>query len=348
MSISPAVEHIAKKIARTPGVEASFIGKDGAIDAVLETAFDRPLRQHVIQMGMRAMVPVRVFYRMPDGNIVGEDRGGEKVESLENFYTNIHVAGFAGSDPSAAPDQIAGDAYGAKVGKEPDDRDDHGQLKLVRLRSASRGRQVVGWRYGKDTVKVGNKVKFKNSCVLQWTMGRTVKVGPGMQGIVSQMSSKSPMAYLSMGGHDGIELPIHAVGHVYDVMVDPALEAKGNNKAKDAGKARDVMPSDLTTPSQIARKLGTIGFGRPHGEPWVTKSNGPKFNYQANQPEFLPGDAYDVNEDDDMMVPPSGKGKSSPKAKNDDRTVDVGAKEPTIKVKVDGHTEKKKVLLARK
>jgi hypothetical protein len=338
--ISPAVDHVARKIARVPGVEASFIGKDGAVDAVLETAFDRPLRQHVIQLGMRAMVPVRVFYRMPDGNIVGEERKGEKIEAIEDFYTNIHVAGFAGSDPSAPPEAIAGDAYGDKVGKEKDDRDDYGQLKLVRIRSASRGRQVLGWRYGKSTVRVGDKVKFKEPCVLQWTMGRTVKVGAGMSGAVSQVSSKSPMAYLSIGGHDGIELPVHAVGHVYDVMIDPALESK------NPGKARDVMPKDVLHPLNIARKTMTVGFGRPHAEPWVTAKNGPNFKSQDTGPDWTLPSSKESEED--MVVPPSAKEKAPSKKKGDDRSTHVAPDEPSLRVSIDGHTEKKTVLLGRK
>lgn len=337
---SPAVDHVAKRIARLPGVEASFIARDGAISAVLEQAFDRLLRERIIQMGMRSMIPVRVFYRMPDGNIVGEMKEGRKAEAIEDFYTTIHVAGFAGSDPSAPPEEIAGDAYGDKVGKEKDDRDNLGQLKLVRIRSASRGRQVLGWRYGKSTVRIGDKVKFKEPCVLQWTMGRTVKVGAGMMGAVSQMSSKSPMAFLSIGGHDGIELPIHAVGHVYDVMVDPALESK------DSGKARDVMPSDVTSPLNVSRKLGTVGFGRPHGEPWVTPRNGPNFKQPKDQPNWLMPSS---ESEEDMMVPPSAKsGKAPSSSKGDDRSTHVGSKEPSIRVSIDGNSEKKTILLGRK
>jgi hypothetical protein len=311
--IPPAVDHVARKIARLPGVEASYIGRDGAIDAVLETAFDRPLRQHVIQMGMRAMVPVRVFYRMPDGNIVGEERKGSKVESIEDFYTNIHVAGFAGSDSSAPPEAIAGDAYGDRdVGKEKDTRDDQGQLKLVRIRSETRGRQVLGWRYGKNAVRTGDKVKFKEPCVLQWTMGRTVKVGTGMSGKVSQVASKSPMAYLSIGGHDGIELPIHAVGHIYDVMVDPALESKS--------RPVDRTPADLNLPPQIARLVMTVGFGRPPGESWETPLNGPKFRGR-DLPDMH---GYrSVGSEEDMLVPNGDKDVDEPK-------ISVGDKKKTV------------------
>jgi hypothetical protein len=313
--IPSAVDHVARKIARLPGVEGSFISRDGAIDAVLETAFDRPLRQHVIQMGMRAMVPVRVFYRMPDGNIVGES----KVEGIEDFYTNIHVAGFAGSDPSAPPDAIAGDAYGDKdVGKEKDTRDDAGQLKLVRIRSETRGRKVIGWRYGSNAVRAGDKVKFKEPCVLQWTMGRTVKVGSGMSGKVSQVSSKSPMAYLSIGGHDGIELPVHAIGHVFDVMVDPALESKQTSRPTTVNRTMAGRPLE------ISRQLMTVGFGQPPDGDSGTPSNSPHHKPghvrhtqgASSKPESVEGN-------EDMLVPKTAK-------KGDEPKIDIGGKQKTV------------------
>jgi len=334
MNYSPTVGHVARKIAAMPGVEASYIGRDGAIDAVLEKAFDRPLRQHVIEVGMRALVPVRVFYRMPDGNIVGESRPGKKIESLEDFYTNIHVAGFAGEKPDADPQKIAGDAYGDKVGKDPGTRDDVGQLKLVRIRSSTRGRPVVGWRYGKDTLRVGDKVKFKQPCVLNWTMGRTVRVAPGMTGSISQMSSKSPVAYLSMGGHDAIELPVHAIGHVYDVMVDPSLESKQQLEARQT-------PSHVSAvtglPPAIHRLVMAVGFGRDpdYGE---TPTDSPMFRKR-------PGSG---SEDEDMMVPPSAKNDAPTGRKGDDRSAHVSSGEPSVRVNLDGKPSQKRVLLGRK
>lgn len=321
---SAAVGHVARKIASIPGVEASFIGRDGAIDAVLETAFDRPLRQHVIQMGMRAMVPVRVFYRMPDGNIVGESLPGQKVEAIEDFYTNIHVAGFAGSDPKAPPEEIAGDAYGDKVGHAKDDRDDAGQLKLARIRSSGRGRPVVGWRYGRDAIRVGDKVKFKEPCVLQWTMGRTVKVAPGMTGSVMQMSSKSPLAYLAMGGHDSIELPIHAIGHVYDVMVDPKLESR----------AAPVTAKMAGLPPEISRLVMAVGFGRNPDQDETSKKNSPKFKGPAlpDLKGYRPLNTDKTEGEEDMLVP-------------DDKTSTVSTKEP--RVSLDGGKRQKRILLSR-
>ena len=341
MDYSPTVGHVARKIAAIPGVEASYIGRDGAIDAVLEKAYDRPLRQHVIEVGMRALVPVRVFYRMPDGNIVGESRPGKKIESLEDFYTNIHVAGFAGEKPDADPQKIAGDAYGDKVGKDPGTRDDDGQLKLVRIRSSTRGRPVVGWRYGKDTLRVGDKVKFKQPCVLNWTMGRTVRVAPGMTGSISQMSSKSPVAYLSMGGHDAIELPVHAIGHVYDVMVDPRLESK---------QAPSHVSAVTGLPPAIHRLVMAVGFGRDpdYGE---TPSDSPKFK-GAKTPDLTkyssPLNTSKEDEKEDMMVPPSAKNSAATGKKGDDRSSHVSSDEPNVRVNLDGKPSQKKVLLGRK
>lgn len=341
---SPAVDHVARKIASTHGVEASYIGRDGAIDAVLEKAFDRELRQHVIEMGMRAMIPVRVFYRMPDGNIVGESRPGRKVESLEDFYTTIHVAGFAGEKPDAPPEKIAGDAYGTKVGADPGTRDDEGQLKLVRIRSTTRGRPVVGWRYGKDALRVGDKVKFKQPAVLQWTMGRTVRVAPGMTGAISQMSSKSPVAYLSMGGHDSIELPVHAIGHVYDVMADPALESK---KSPSRG-----VSAVTGLPPAIHRLVMAVGFGRNPDED-DTPTDSPKFrginrqDLQGYGSNPLTTDK-DGEREEDMIVPPDAKDKAPSGKKGDDRSAHTSSKEPSVRVNIDGKTAQKRVLLGRR
>jgi hypothetical protein len=328
---SAALGHVARKIASLEGVEASFIGRDGAIDAVLKKAYDRALREHVIQMGMRAMIPVRVFYRMPDGNIVGEAKA-QKNEAIEDFYTTIHVAGFAGSEPSAPPEEIAGDAHGDKLKKAPVDRDDDGQLKLTRIRSSSRGRAVLGWRYGKDALRIGDKVKFKQPCVLQWTMGRTVKVSPGMTGSVMQMSSKSPVAYLSMGGHDSIELPIHAIGHVYDVMVDPKLEAK----------AMPVTAKQAGLPNEIKRLVMAVGFGRDpdYGD---SSNNTAKFRGRK-----LPDmNSYrKVEGDEDMVIPPGAKNKAPTGGKGDDRTSHVSPAEP--RVSLDGGQAQKRILLGRR
>ena len=321
--VPPAVDHVAKKIARYPGVEASYVNWDGAIDAVLETAFDRTTRQEVIGIGMRAMVPVRVFYRMPDGDLIGEDEA-KQYESLEDYYTDIHVAGFAGDTPKAPPEDIGGDSYGrVRIGKAQDDRDAGGQLKLARIRASSRGRPVVGWRYGDKSVRKGDKVKFKRACCLQWTMGRTVNVRPGATGTVSQMSSRRPIAYLSLGGNDKIELPIHAVGHVYDVMVDPNLESV---RPQQSQQLTERVRSSLTP--QMKRLVMAIGFGRPPGAD-DTPTNTAKFT-GPDQPDLMGYTSGGPEED--QLVPPPEKGDDEPK----------------VRVRQNGAVKKKTVILSKR
>lgn len=330
--IPPAVEHVAKKIARVPGVEASYIGWDGAVDAVLETAFDRSTRQHVLDIGKRALVPVRVFYRMPDGETIGES-DILKNESLEDFYTRIRVAGFADDGPNATPSEIAGDAYGDKdVKRNVDARDKSGQLKLTRIRATTRGRPVIGWEYGGDSLKVGDRVKFKKACCLQWTMGRTVSIRPGMTGRVSQMSSRRPIAFLDLGNGEKVELPIHAAGHVYDVMVDPRLESKqaGLHERKGTRPGRSAL-----TP-QMKRLVMTVGFGRTPGID-DTPTNSAHFK-GPTQPDLT---GYSSSSEEDMIAP---KGKGG----DDDRSSHVVPDEPKVRVRKNGIVKKKTVLLGRK
>jgi hypothetical protein len=338
MSFVPkAVDRVAKKIARMPGVEASYIGWDGAVDAVLETAFDRVTRQHVLDVGKHALVPVRVFYRMPDGDVIGEDQAA-KYESLDDFYTDIHVAGFAGDDKASSPDEIAGDAYGDKdVSRGSDVRGKDGQLKLTRIRASSRGRPVVGWKYGDRTLRVGDSIKFKKACCLQWTMGRTVNIRPGATGKVSQMSSRRPIAYLSLGNNEKVELPIHAVGHVYDVMVDPNLESVNQPLAERAPR------SSMTT--QMKRLVMTIGFGREPG-----MDDEPTNSPNAAQPVRPDLHKYSAPEED-MLAPPqkSKGGDSSPTGDDDDdRKGQMVQREPKVRVRKNGIVKKKTVLLGRK
>jgi len=327
--VSPAVEHVARKIARIPGVEASYIGKDGAVDAVLETAFDRVTRQNVLDIGKRALVPVRVFYRMPDDEIIGE-AVLSKFESLDDYYTRIRVAGFADDVLDATPDEIAGDAYGTKrVEQGVNARDGHGQLKLARIRATTRGRPVIGWKHGDSALRIGDKVKFKQQCCLQGAMGKTINISPGATATVSSMASRSPMAYLSIGGSEGVELPIHAMGHVYDVMVDPSLESVQEGVNAKLG---------YLTP-ELKRLVMSVGFGRvPHYDD--TPSNSANFNGRQT-PDL---DSYGSEED--MLVPSSAK-NSDPSDKDDDRSGHISPKEPKISIRKNGKLKQKRVLLGR-
>jgi hypothetical protein len=360
--VPPVVDFVAKKIARVPGVELSAIVRDGAIDVVLEGGYNRPLRAHVLNIGQRSMVPVRVYYRMPDGRAIGEgtavrefEENGLQNEAIEDYYTRVHVAGFAGEPAKAPPDQVAGDAYGTvDVKKDVDARDSSGQLVLKRIRGKTRGRPVVGWAYGNHTLKKGCKVKFKKAASLQWTMGRTVAVKAGSYGTVTGLASKRPIAYLSMGGQGQIELPVHAVGHVYDVMVDPKLEsARPFEEAKGASKPIDNKTGYKN--SNLKRLVMAVGFGRTPSED-DTPKNTAKFR-GPDQPDLhgytdvkvskSSGSKTDaVESNDDMLMPKSAKPTDKP---GDDRTSHVTTVPPKVKVRVrtNGPAKKKTVLLGR-
>lgn len=270
--VPPIVDFIAKKIARIEGVELSCVTKDGGVDVILEGGYQRELRAHVLDIGMRSMVPVRVFYRMPDGRAIGEDAAldefevnGYVDEAIEDYYTRIRVAGFADDPAKAPPDEVAGDVYGnVSVKKDVEARDKAGQLKLCRIRGKTRGRPVVGWKYGDNTLRQGSKVKFKRDACLHWTLGRTMSVKAGSQATVHALASKQPLAYLSMGEYDQIELPVHAVGHVYDVMVDPKFESGALSESN--GKARTIDNTLGYLAPEVKRLVMTIGFGRTPGQ----------------------------------------------------------------------------------
>lgn len=290
----PAVDHVARKVARVPGVEQSFVCRDGAVDAIIEGGYNRRLREHLLDIGRRAMIPVRVFYRMEDGRAIGE--------GVEDYYTPIKVPGFAG-EPKAPPKpaDVAGDAYPHPYSNHSkSDRDGYGQLKLQRLRASTRGRPVVGWKYGDHTVKKGCKVKFKKHACLQGMGGRSVNVRPGMMAKVHGLSSRRPIAFLSMGGHKSVELPVHAVGHVYDVMVDATLESTQYSEAP--------MSSKLTP--ELQRLVMTVGFGR-RPDDVDTKKNSAHFR-GPTQPDLI---GYTSSPEEDMLSPVTSKAATKGKAK---------------------------------
>jgi len=311
--IPPTVERVAKQIARVPGVELSAIARDGAVDAVIEGGYNRPLREQLLGMGHRQMVPVRVFYRMSDGRAIGESEARSYEEALEDYYTDVHVSGFVGSRVDPDPSESGGDAYGSWSAKADDDRDAVGQLKLCRIRQRTRGRPVVGWRYGDKAVRKGDKIKFNRPATLQWTMGRTVNVRPGAEAHVADMSSRTPILYAKMGGRDQIEVPVHALGHIYDVMTSPRLE-------QVEAKKRSELPPEFQ------RLVMAVGFGRLPGiddTPTNTKHfKGPK----------LP-DLHGY----------AGVGESS--ESEEDKLVAPPEKADTIKIRKGG--EVKQVLLGR-
>jgi len=289
--IPPTVERVAQKIARVPGVELSAIARDGAVDAVIEGGYNRPLREQLLGIGHRSMVPVRVFYRMPDGRAIGESEARSYEEAIEDFYTDVHVSGFVGSRKEPDPATSAGDAYGDWPSKGEKERDDYGQLKLCRLRTRGRGRPVVGWKYGPKSIRKGDKVKFNKAASLRWTMGRTVKVRPGAMGQVSDVSTSQPILYLKMGNREQVEVPVHAIGHIYDVMLTPSLEHKHG------------LQEGSGLPNEIRRLVMAVGFGRAPGD-GDTPTNARHFS-GPTQPDLI---GYSgVLDDEDQLVKPSKK-----------------------------------------
>ena len=253
--------NVAGRIRKLEGIESVTVDKVGTIVAVANTGgIDRRLRQEALALGQNAMVPVRVFYRMPDGKVIGEDefstesyrcrrcdesatkklvctRGFAPVcdehehtikrsllmqgfhlesvvnlEAIEDFYTRVYVKGFAGDKVDAPPEEVAGSP------------NPEGAKKLQRVRGSSRGRPVVAWKYGEMELRNGSTVKFKSDNCLNWKGGQTMNVKKGSVGHVYELSTKNPIAYLQVGEHSGVQLPIHAIGHLYDVMVSERKE----------------------------------------------------------------------------------------------------------------------------
>jgi hypothetical protein len=136
---STHAEYVAKKIARLTGVESSHVVNNGSVSVILNKRF-RNFDEDLIEIGSSAMIPVKLFERTANGTIVSRS----KSEAIEDFYTQVHIAGFAGSERTSSPDEMAGKFYSDKdverVSGGANDRDDNGQLKLTRIRSSSRGR----------------------------------------------------------------------------------------------------------------------------------------------------------------------------------------------------------------
>lgn len=311
---TPALEYVAKKIARIEGVELTSVDKHGSVLAVLEGGYNRELRSRVLDVGRRAMIPVRVFYRMPDGAAIGED--SVRMEDVDDYYQRVTIAGFAGEPKKAPPDEVAGDGYAhISVAKNKEERDKEGQLRLRRIRSKGRGRPVVGWRYGEADIRPGTGVKFKKPCSLLWTSGRVLNVAAGATGRVTKVSSRRAIAHVTIGGRDGVELPIHAVGHVYDVMT--------SSDADEAGHIDEAVKKRYPS-VQYHRRVNAVGFGR-----WPSEDDAP-----SNSPHFRDPrkDTGNAGADEDTMSPGAVPVKD----------------EPLIKVRDKGLISKKTVLLGRK
>lgn len=203
------LDFVQQRIRALTGLESVSLADDGAINVIISNGIDRKLREDVLEIGKRALVPVRVFYRMPDGRAIGE--GQLRQEGIEDYYTPIHVPGFLGDKEVATPDEVATDVKGAE--------------KLKRVRGVTRGRPVVAWKVGNASVRRGCEVAFKKAMSLQWTMGRTINVEKGVKGKVVDISSRRPIAYLEVGNYDGVELPIHMLGHAFELVTRPVKES---------------------------------------------------------------------------------------------------------------------------
>lgn len=287
---SALLGYVAERLRRMKGVAEATVVDDGCINVVLSKGIDRRLRQEALDVGKRAMVPVRVFYRMPDGRTIGE--GQLTREAIEDYYTPIYVNGFAGCAPEAPADEVAGEKDGA--------------LKLKRIRSASRGRPVVGWRYGDKTVRRGSEIEFKQGCSLAWTMGRSMNVRKGAVGRITDLSTKRPVAYIALGDYEGIELPVHMLGTVFDIS--GSKDQKVESKKKPEKKAPIDSNTGYLGP-EFKRLIMAVGFGRVPGQD----------DTDRDSPNWVPdGSEMDGTDSPDPYIPPAHEGEedmiSSPEA----------------------------------
>jgi hypothetical protein len=261
-------DFVKAKISRLEGVDSAEFGKSGELVVTLRGQ-NRTLREHVLDIGKRAMLPVRVFYKMPDGTCFGE--------SLEDYYTPIHVPGFVGDRVQAPPEEVASEKDGA--------------LKLKRIRSKKRGRPVLGWKYGDKEIRRGTKVTFKAPASLQWTMGRTMNVKKGANATVVDLATNRPIVYVAMGNYDGVELPVHAIGHVFEISATAE-----EPKTKQESKMIDATLGYLSP--EMKRLVHAIGFGRDSGADEVP----------GNSPHSRDKEEEEIEPAEDMVMEPERKG----------------------------------------
>lgn len=244
--------NVCKKIARMQGVIMAEVTDIGSIKVVIE-GMDRELRSGILDIGKRSMLPVQVFYRMPDMTVVAEDK--PQREWVDDYYKTLDVPGFAQGASGPPPEEVAKEIKGA--------------LKLRRVRSVTRGRPVVAWRLGDSELRSGAKLKFSKETALQWSMGKTLTVRPGATATVNELSSRRPIAFVTIGDYNGIELPIHMMGHFYDVdKVKPKTEAIAEAK-------KSAMPSAFKKIMQV------VGMGDVDSD-WGRDPK--KDNVSVNQP----------------------------------------------------------------
>ena len=239
--INDSLKNVCNRIARIKGVLVSEVTDIGSIRVVLE-GMNRDLRIDILDIGKRSMLPVHVFYQMPDGNIIGESK--PKTEWVQDYYKTLDVPGFAMQTSTAPPEEVAAEPKGA--------------LKLRRVRSATRGRPVVAWRLGDSEIRAGATLKFSKEAALQGSMGKTITVRNGAKATVNELSSRRPIAFVTIGDFNGIELPIHMMGSFYDV--DKAIKKESIDEAKKAKSKSKLTP-------EFAKIMLAVGMGDPGNSP---------------------------------------------------------------------------------
>ncbi len=260
--VSAVTRHVRNKIAAHAGVESVNISDVGGLEVVLGGGVNRPLREAILDMARNAMIPVSVSYRMPSGQMFEESKESPTQEWVADYYTPLKIPGFAGEPVEAPPEEVAAEPKGA--------------LKLSRIRSKTRGRPVVAWRIGGQEVRAGTQVKFAKEACLQWTMGRTITIKPGASANVSELSSRRPIAFIKVGEYDQVELPIHMLGHAYNVdqvKVESVIEAKKSKMSPELKKIMiqvgmggqaagwDDQQGRRRNPDDVLTRLGTAPAG---------------------------------------------------------------------------------------
>lgn len=283
--MSAALQYVCRKISKLEGVEWAGISDLGAIQVVLAgglTSDTRHLREDILDIGSRAMCAVQVFYRMPDGNIIGEEsKDPIKQEWVDDFYKPLIVPGFLGTTSEAPPEEVSKEIKGA--------------MKLRRVRASTRGQPVVAWRLGTQEVRAGTHIKFNKETALQWTMNRSLTVRPGAMAKVDHLSSRRPIAFVRIGDYNDIELPIHMLGHFFSVIPnetatiesrdDKAAKKQNAKAAKAQNMANGYSDVDADEPSEFHKLMNVIGLAKPVG--WGRDPE--KDNVPGNQPFWRDG-----------------------------------------------------------
>lgn len=244
------VKNAANKIARLHGVESVDIAKDGAINVILAGGINRPLREDVLAIAKRDLVPVRVFYHMPDDRIIGES-DITFAEAIEDWYQPVHVPGFVGDRPEAPADEIS----------KPD-----GGEKLKRLRAKTRGRPVVGWKMGDSVIKRGTVLRAKRDVSLAWTGDRAINVKAGSTAKVYDLATKRPLVYADFGQYSGVEIPIHSIGSMFDLVKDKTPKTKP--------KIEGIEDTIGYKAPELKRLINAIGLGERTSEDDLTMAAG--------------------------------------------------------------------------